>query len=42
MISLWIVIISFAIIFTGLYFVYKMNKEELKTSRHEKRRHRKV
>ncbi|WP_374077190.1 hypothetical protein [Bdellovibrio bacteriovorus] len=40
MISLWIVILTMAIVLAGAYFVYKMNKTDaLKVNRHGRRHH---
>ncbi|WP_415062408.1 hypothetical protein [Bdellovibrio sp.] len=42
MISLWIVILSLAIIFVGLYFIFKMNKDESLPKPPHNRRHPKT
>lgn len=40
MISLWVVILALAMVFVGVYFVYKMNKTDaLKINRHHRHRH---
>ena len=39
MVSLTVVTLLFALIFTSVYLIYKMNKQQLKPSRHQHRRH---
>lgn len=39
MVSLTVVILTFALIFASVYLIYKMNKPQLKPSRHHHKRH---